>query len=863
MNVHDTFLYTHMATQTIRSLVSAAEKDYAYWNAIQEKTESIEISRATAFYVKFIEKIINGLNAIYTYHYAEEFVGRFMQRKHFFSLREDEFGKFSRQLADEMVASGNSPNGQYDRQTVITGIQEKARRWYYLLDGIPSRQFRRYKDLIADIVSYDLTTVFYPSNLDRTLLVSYADQFEFIHTPDAVLMALGRKLNREESHLSYLIASRYMQGWEEQSPEYVTELLHDVLKRITHAQRTATDVAKMITRKDMETLLQVNKQERIDQNVYQKAFARTEPLMKGDSISVLNDSDIQQRAEEVFSQLSDIPNFPSNQYDNNSVIAYISEKLRSWRDVLVLYAPSYRYKKTESRIIRTLILHDILHGFEERKSDRLLLQASYNMSIQDRSILLVIAGIALKFSDKFVKFQMFKQSFHDWDELDDMSHVHSKAGDLEPVLHQITKAFTRFKKLPKSQYARLTRAFTSYYTIKKVIELYYENEYAEDYADPEERIDSLYRRYVKKKTTSDAREQVRGLFQRVQRYSKDLDEHDFDEVIYYYMKSDMDIQGQPNLEEYLSHDANREKLQGVIFQRYDEFVFKRIMNRNYAGLANLFGTKGFIILIEAYLIGSGIEYLINHTITYVVSNLSGIFLFIYDLFLSSQVLVFSSYLQAPEKPLTPETYNFSLDAFISGWGMLDWGRTFLSLFIPILFMMFITFYNGFFHMVNRRRSRQKSFHALKHTTKRWINGARHTVHFSSQKNGFFLFEIFRIALLIAEVYAILAFLSFLGFEPTQIGLFFFLLSTICLSAYQGNKLKDEVTLGQSEMITDTIRDMLFIPILEIGRFLSGSAKSVNFIPWLVREGVEPLYKPVVMILQSFITFQKEKKDELL
>jgi hypothetical protein len=458
---------------------------------------------------------------------------------------------------------------------------------------------------------------------------------------------------------------------------------------------------------------------------------------------------------------------------------------------------------------------------------------------------------------------MFKQTFHDWDELDDMSYVHARADDFEPVLEQIKGAFKRFKKLPKSQYARLTRAFTSYYTIKKIIELYYDNEYAEEYADPEERIDSLYKRYIKKKTTNEPREQVKALFQRVQRNSKHMDEDDFDEVMYYYMKSDMDLQGTQQFDEYLSHDSNREKLQGVVFQRYDEFVFKRIMNRNYAGLANLFGTKGFIILIEAYLIGSGIEYLINHTIIYVVSNLSGIGSFITDLFLSTQALVFSSYFQPPEKPLAPDTFNFSLDAFVSGWSMLDWGRTFLSLFIPILFMMLITLYNGFFHMVNRRRSRQKSFQALKHMTKRWLSGARHTVHFSSKKRGFFLFEVFRIAILLAEVYAILVFLSLLGFEPTQIGLFFFLLSTICLSAYQGNKLKDEVTLGQSEMITDTIRDMLFIPILEIGRFLSGSAKSVNFIPWLVREGVEPLYKPVVMVLQSFITFQKEKKDELL
>jgi hypothetical protein len=194
---------------------------------------------------------------------------------------------------------------------------------------------------------------------------------------------------------------------------------------------------------------------------------------------------------------------------------------------------------------------------------------------------------------------------------------------------------------------------------------------------------------------------------------------------------------------------------------------------------------------------------------------------------------------------------------------MDWGKTFLSLLIPIILMFLITSYNYAFFKLNREDNRDRSFKRLSASIKRWIEKKKIRVSLTRKREFSIFFESFKVFLLLLETFYIIAILYALGFAPTQLALFFFLLSTICLSAYQGNKLKDEVTLGTSETISDTVRDFIFIPIIELGKFLGGQAKSINFIPWLDKTGVEPLYRLMIRIFQSFISFQREKKEEII
>jgi hypothetical protein len=843
-----------MTSREISSLVAAAEADYQYWSSIDDEANAPDVNTTVAFYARFFEGVSNGLNAVHRYHHAEEFVSRFLERKHIFSLRDEEFGPVAEELAIEMLVSGYSPVAQPNLDVIAERLRLKFRRWYYLLGHLSGSSFKRHRRLVSDILAYDLTSTFHPSALDTALLDAYTSQFAPEHDAFGTVDAIGRALGFSEGHRWCLwFNTAFADGWDAvEDPSTLARekgrfaKILDTVRKRRSLKPDSSPVAEAARK-----LAGAYKHEISHVRIYEEGCDAIEPLLT-EYVAVLSDEMVAKLSVEILSALKRIPNHPALTFDEESLRMYLAEKLKRWRELL---------SKENADIATTIAVHEILRVFHPHEMDGKIVATARDFSASSEGILTVIGGRSLKFSDKFIAHLLFSRALPGWPDALDIA----RGADLSPrflaALERVRSVFSTVSRLPKNRYAAMTKGFTSFYTIKKIIEVYYERKGA--LGNVNERLDVLFSALFRNKDAGSTDEQAEKIESLMLRTPKRLSEEQFDEALYLLAARKIIAGDHKDLGALLDDAESRERFQKLVFHRFDAYTFNRIMATNYAGLANLFGTKGFIILIEAYLVGSGLEHIINHFVEGSVAtflnaiNLSAAALLTTDP-LDSMPLVSPRF-----DTLFDTAFDLSPGAFASGWAMMDWGRTFLSLAIPIGLMFLITSYNYAFYKMNRIGHREKSFRRLASSTKRWVEGKPHLVNLTRRKQYSVFFEFFKIGLLVLETTFIIATLYGWGFHPTQLALFFFLLSTICLSAYQGNKLKDEVTLGTSETISDTVRDFVFLPIVELGKFLGGQVRSVNFIPWLVKTGVEPLYKSVTGVMHSFIAFQRERKEELV
>lgn len=831
-------------TTLVHRLVEAARADFSHWKSIGDPSTGSEPNGTIAFYTRFFEKISTGLNAVSQYHHPEDYVARFLERKRIFSLSEEEFESAAVELAEEMVLSGNAPVAQLDIDKVADLVIATLRKWYYLIDRLDDTFFKNHKDTIFNILTYDVTAAFLPGNLDIALADAYAHQFALAGGRYAFLLNTVRRLELPADFAMYLFfRCAFPQGWETSfdtaGHPRRQKMYRELLDAIQKSRSTLEEPSKIVQQQLLyiknNFASEVEGYQRYREG-YQAAYSYLASL---DLRACLNNPE--PVASQILSRLQAMPDFPSNRFDDESVIKYITEKLRH---LIPLHDVSRK------NISLPIITHDILRIFLSPKLDEYLVRAANRKQVVDDSILIIISGRSLKFSHAFISYRLFLRMLPQWKGPFELSAAAALAPMAQNAIESIDCAFAALAQFPKNWYASLMKGFTSFYTIKKLIEIHFEGEQRAE--SLEERRIELYRALFKKKSDDpDPGDIVKAFEKLAASNPKSLSEEQFDELVYLLMEHDIAEQKLDGIEGLLESDKTREKYQQLVFIRFDAYTFNRIMATNAGGLANLFGTKGFIVLIEAYLIGTGLEHVLNYSIEGIVGT-------IWEAFIGPAPGAADKLFYALDTP-----FNFTLSAFSDGWARMDWGKTFLSLIIPIGLMFLITGYNYVFFKLRRRENRSKSFRHLAVTTKRWLTGQTYQVSFGGRKAFGVFFELFKAAVLLYMVYSIISMLYAAGFAPTQLALFFFLLSTICLSTYTGNKLKDEVTLGQSEAISDTIRDFIFIPIIEMGKFLSGQVKSINFIPWLVKTGAEPFYRFFIVVLRSFISFQREKKEEII
>lgn len=133
--------------------------------------------------------------------------------------------------------------------------------------------------------------------------------------------------------------------------------------------------------------------------------------------------------------------------------------------------------------------------------------------------------------------------------------------------------------------------------------------------------------------------------------------------------------------------------------------------------------------------------------------------------------------------------------------------------------------------------------------------------------GSFLLNSFRIIYLLAFAITfgtIIGILNFLlHFNPVSITIFLFFLCVVALFGYAIRRSALELsTVGRGENLISPLIDFFFLPILRVGRWLSTEISRLNFLGYFFDFIIEAPLKSFIEIAEEWLSFVKEKKEEL-
>lgn len=104
----------------------------------------------------------------------------------------------------------------------------------------------------------------------------------------------------------------------------------------------------------------------------------------------------------------------------------------------------------------------------------------------------------------------------------------------------------------------------------------------------------------------------------------------------------------------------------------------------------------------------------------------------------------------------------------------------------------------------------------------------------------------------------------LNFSIVSLGIFFFFLSTISFFAFRIRSSFKELVVGEEDSnLVSSIFDFFMLPFIKLGRIISSGLQDVNFFVFIFDIIIEAPFKLILEIIEQWISFLKEKKEEAL
>ena len=122
---------------------------------------------------------------------------------------------------------------------------------------------------------------------------------------------------------------------------------------------------------------------------------------------------------------------------------------------------------------------------------------------------------------------------------------------------------------------------------------------------------------------------------------------------------------------------------------------------------------------------------------------------------------------------------------------------------------------------------------------------------------FYSFTFFVTLLLIYEL------LTLLNFNLISQAIFIFFVSLVTFFSYRIKQIVNEYRLQEKESILTPVVDFFFMPILSIGKFLSTEIARLNFFIFIFDFLIEAPFKLVFEIVEEWISFVRQRKEEIV
>lgn len=126
--------------------------------------------------------------------------------------------------------------------------------------------------------------------------------------------------------------------------------------------------------------------------------------------------------------------------------------------------------------------------------------------------------------------------------------------------------------------------------------------------------------------------------------------------------------------------------------------------------------------------------------------------------------------------------------------------------------------------------------------------------------GFTIFYLMTYAVTFALIYYVL---GLLNFNIINKGVFIFFISIVTFFAYRIRQTAKEYSVEDKPGILSPIVDFFMIPVLSVGKFLSSEIGKLNVFILIFDFMIEAPFKLIFEIVEEWINFVKNKKDEIM
>jgi hypothetical protein len=128
----------------------------------------------------------------------------------------------------------------------------------------------------------------------------------------------------------------------------------------------------------------------------------------------------------------------------------------------------------------------------------------------------------------------------------------------------------------------------------------------------------------------------------------------------------------------------------------------------------------------------------------------------------------------------------------------------------------------------------------------------------------FIFNFIYFITLLFLVYIIVQFLTLINFNWVSIIIFLFFLAFVSFFSVRVKKnIKELIIAERKDNLADFLFDFFYMPIVAVGRWLSGKASKINIFIFIMDFIIESPFKVFVEIAEDWTKYVKEKKEEIM
>ncbi|MBI4225998.1 hypothetical protein HY612_02690, partial [Candidatus Roizmanbacteria bacterium] len=126
--------------------------------------------------------------------------------------------------------------------------------------------------------------------------------------------------------------------------------------------------------------------------------------------------------------------------------------------------------------------------------------------------------------------------------------------------------------------------------------------------------------------------------------------------------------------------------------------------------------------------------------------------------------------------------------------------------------------------------------------------------------GFTIFYSFTFIITLMLIYELLTLLKFNLISQI---IFIFFVSLVTFFSYRIKQIVNEYRLQEKESILTPAVDFFFMPILSLGKFFSTEIAKINFLIFIFDFLIEAPFKLVFEVVEEWISFVRQRKEEIV